>query len=183
VVLIGAIIGGAAAEYWYRTRGAVPAAAQESTGSGSLAALQADVEHLKSVVPTQSHTMTDVGYHWANLWFAAQHKNWPLARFFFNEARQHVRWTILIRPVRKGPDGQPVDIKAIFDGIDASSFAAVDIAIGNEDAKEFETEYKVALETCYACHKAAGLPHLRPMIPTAPPTTVINFDPKAAWPQ
>jgi hypothetical protein len=32
-------------------------------------------------------------------------------------------------------------------------------------------------------HKAAGLPHLRPAIPTAPSTTMINFDPKAQWPQ
>jgi len=81
-VVIAAAVGGGAAEYWYRTRAQAPVAAQ----SGTAPTLQADVDRLKSIVPTQSHTMTDVGYHWANLWFAAQHRNWPLARFFFRAA-------------------------------------------------------------------------------------------------
>jgi hypothetical protein len=177
-VIIAAAAGGGAAEYWYRTRAQAPVAAQ----GASAATLQADVDRLKSIVPTQSHTMTDVGYHWSNLWFAAQHRNWPLARFFFNEARQSIRWTVLIRPVRKLPDGGDVDIKAIYDGIDPSSMAAVDIAIEQEDYTVFEADYKVAIETCYACHKAAGLPFLRPQIPTVAPTTMINYDPKATWP-
>jgi len=177
-VVIAAAVGGGAAEVWFRTRGQAAVTAQ----GGSAGPLQSDVDRLKSIVPTQSHTMTDVGYHWANLWIAAQHRNWPLARFFFNEARQSIRWTVLIRPVRKGPDGADVDIKSLWDGIDPSSMAAVDIAIEQEDFATFESDYKVALETCYSCHKAAGLPFLRPQIPTAPPTTMINYDPKATWP-
>jgi hypothetical protein len=179
VVLIGAALGGAVADYVFRTRATTTPSAQ----GVDLQALQADVERLKSLLPTQSHTMSDVGYHWSNLWFAAKQGNWPLARFNFQEARQHVRWTILLRPVRKGPDGKDVDIKGIWDGIEPSSFAAVDIAIDQEDGAEFEKEYRVAIESCYACHKAAGLPHLRPAIPTVPSTTIINFDPKAQWPQ
>ena len=62
----------------------------------------ADVERLKTVVPSQSHSMSDVGFHWTNLWFAGQQGNWPLAQFYFDEARQHIQWTIQIRPIRKG---------------------------------------------------------------------------------
>jgi hypothetical protein len=40
--------------------------------------LRADVARLKTNAPSQSHTMSDVGYHWTNLWFAAEKKNWPL---------------------------------------------------------------------------------------------------------
>jgi hypothetical protein len=178
-LLVGAALGGAAADYVFRSRTTANPGAQ----GVDLQALQADVERLKSLVPTQSHAMVDVGYHWANLWFAAQQLNWPLARFNFNEARQHVRWTVAIRPVRKGPDGQDVNVQSIWDGIEPSSFAAVDIAIDQEDFAEFEKEYRAAVETCYSCHKSVGLPHLRPAIPTAPATTVINFDPKAVWPQ
>ena len=177
VVLAGAALGGAAADYWYRTRGSVPAGAQ-----GDSATLQADVERLKSLLPNQSHIMMDVGYHWASLWFAAKEQNWPLARFFYSETRQHIAWTVLLRPVRKHPDGSDVNIKGIWDGIEPSSFAAVDLAIDQEDFAEFEKEYKVALESCYACHRSSGLPHLRPTIPTVPPATIINFDPKATWP-
>jgi transketolase len=33
------------------------------------------VERLKTLVPSQSHGMADVGYHWTNLWFAGEQKN------------------------------------------------------------------------------------------------------------
>ena len=177
-VLVGAAIGGAAADYWYRTRGTVTTGAQ----GADAATLQADVERLKSLIPTQSHAMRDVGDHWTNLYFAAKQGNWPLAKFFFSEARQYVRWAILIRPIRKGPDGKDVDVKSIWDAIDPSAFAAVDISLDLEDFAEFEKEYRVALESCYSCHKAAGLPQLRPLIPTTPPLSIINFGPKATWP-
>jgi hypothetical protein len=179
VVLVGAIIGGAAAEYWYRSRGAATTNAQ----GVDLQALQADVERLKSLVPNQSHIMMDVGYHWANLWVAAQQHNWPLANFMFSEAKQHISWTVLLRGVRKLPDGTEVNIKGIWDGIEPSSFAAVDIAIQQEDLAQFESDYKTATETCYSCHKAAGLPFIRPQIPTAPGATILNFNTRAEWPQ
>ena len=35
--------------------------------------------------------MMDVDYHFANLWFAGQSKNWPLAQFYLNETRAHLR--------------------------------------------------------------------------------------------
>ena len=47
-----------------------------------LAALQAEVERLKGMVPDQSHAMKDVACHFTNLWFAAQQQNWPLADFY-----------------------------------------------------------------------------------------------------
>ena len=33
-----------------------------------------------------------------------------------------------------------------------------------------------------ASHKASAKPYLRPMIPTTPPQTIINYDPNAKWP-
>src|SRR5262245_12505653 len=105
-----------AVEYWMTTHGVAPATAQSAQPAPQASGeLGADVKRLKDLVPSQSHTMSDVGYHWAGLWFAAEKKNWALARFFFDETRQHIRWTIAIRPVRKGPDGKDVDIKGIFD--------------------------------------------------------------------
>ena len=37
-----------------------------------IAALKAEIELLKGMLPSQSHTMIDVEYHFANLWFAAR---------------------------------------------------------------------------------------------------------------
>ncbi len=178
-IVIGAASGGALVNYWYRAQGVVTTGAQGTT----LETLQADVERLKSLVPSQSHAMGDVADHWTNLWFAAKEGNWPLARFFFSEARQYVRWTVLIRPVRKAPDGSDVNVKGIWDAIEPSTFAAVDLAIEQEEFAVFEQEYRAATETCYACHKAAGLPFLRPMIPTTPHGAILNFATDAEWPR
>ena len=160
------------------------AAVQPATSAADeIAALKADVEVLKGKAPSASVAMADVGFHWSNLWFAGQSGNWPLAGYYFSEARNHVRWLTRINPMPKGPDGMPVDVKGIFDGIDTSTFAAVKAAIDKKDGKEFETAYRGALESCYQCHKAVGRPYLRPMIPKAVPQTIINLDARANWPQ
>jgi len=91
--------------------------------------------------------------------------------------------TIRIRPIRKDADGKDVDLKGIFDGIDTSSLEAVKQAIAGKDLPKFTAAYKTMLESCYACHKASSKPYLRPMVPTAPASTLINFDPNASWPQ
>jgi hypothetical protein len=153
-----------------------------SKDAPDLAAMQADIAHLKEVVPSQSHTMTDVGYQFANLWFAGRHRNWPLADFFLNEARQHIVWTIRIRPVRKNPDGGSIDIRAMFEGISDGALKELTQSIAKKDETAFTASYKKMLEACYSCHVAAAKPYLRPEIPTVPPQTIINFDPEAKWP-
>ena len=161
-----------------------PAAGHEPAAAASAdPGISADVAHLKETQPSQSHTMMDVGFHTANMWFAAQARNWPLTRFYFNETRQHIRWTIRVRPIRKDPNGQPVDLKSIFDAIDSSTFETLKDAIEQKDAAAFNAAYTRTLESCYACHKACGLPFLRPMVPTMGPQPIINLDPAARWPE
>jgi hypothetical protein len=143
------------------------------------AAAPADIDRLKTLVPSQSHSMADVGFHWTNLWFAGEQKNWPLAQFYFDEARQHIQWTIRIRPIRKDPEGRDVDLPAIFQAVDSSTFAAVKIAIERQDRAQFESAYRQALDGCYSCHKSSGKPYLRPIVPTAPAQTIIDFSPDA----
>jgi hypothetical protein len=150
-----------------------------STDAGATAAT-ADVERLKTLVPSQSHSMADVGFHWTNLWFAGQQGNWPLARFYFDEARQHIQWTIHIRPIRKDLEGRDVDLQAIFQAVDASTLAAVKIAIEQKNGAQFATAYKGALDGCYSCHKSSGKPYLHPIVPTAPAQTIIDFTPDPA---
>jgi hypothetical protein len=182
--VLGVLIGAGAVEYRHRADvGAAPAPADETGAKGDLEMLRADVARLKANAPSQSHTMSDVGHHWTNLWFAGEKKNWPLATFYFDETRQHILWTIRLRPVRKGPDGKDVNLVPIFEGIDTSAFKAMAEAIQKEDAQAFGAAYRASLEACYGCHKASGKPYLRPMIPSAPSQTIINFDPAANWPQ
>jgi cytochrome c553 len=159
-----------------------PSEANEAAAK-ELAAMKADIQMLKDKAPSASVAMADVSFHWSNLWFAGRAKNWPLANYYYSEARNHVRWLIRINPMPKGPDGQPVDLKGIFDAIDTSTFAAVKAAIDKKDSAQFPVVYKAALESCYSCHKSVGRPYIRPQIPTVVPQTIANMDPTASWPQ
>src|SRR5438128_5684363 len=70
-----------------------PAAAQPDAAQGQseVAALHKQIEAMRGKLPDQSHAMKDVGYHFTNLWFAGQKKNWPLAKFYLEETRSHLR--------------------------------------------------------------------------------------------
>src|ERR1041384_161982 len=146
------------------------------------AEMQTEIERLKTLVPSYSHPMQDVAINWASLWFAAQKKNWPLARYFYNEARSHIAWTVRINPNDK-VNGEIVDLKSIYDAIDTSSLTMVKDAIEKQNSAQFVAAYKTMLESCYSCHKAAGKPMIRPQIPTAQVLTIVNIDPNATWPE
>lgn len=156
----------------------VMAQQEATTPAPDLAAVQADIAHLKEVIPSQSHSMTDVGYQFANLWFAGTQKNWPLADFFLNEARQHIVWTIRIRPVRKDSAGNPVDLKNIFDTISNGPLKNLAQAIQSKDEAKFEATYKQMLNGCNSCHIAADKPFLHLIVPQAPPQTIVRFAPE-----
>src|SRR5580765_4283446 len=161
-------------------------AAQQARGpqpAPTLESLAADVAQLKAIQPSNSHIMMDVQFHWTNLWFAAQRKDWAFAQYQFNEMRGHIQWLMRKSPIIRGQDGMDVDVKSIFDAIDTSSLADVKTAIEKKDSVKFAAAYKTMIESCYSCHKAVGRPYLRPMIPTAQAMTVINLDPNATWPQ
>jgi hypothetical protein len=175
--------------------GLIPAvSAQQAPGQGqgrrgppplpTMESLPMEVAQLKALVPSNSHIMMDVQWHWTNLWWAGRKKNWPLALYYFNETRGHIRWLITKSPVMKSQlDQKDVDISGIFDGIDTSSLAAVKTAIEAKDGTQFAATYKTMLESCYSCHKSVGRPYLRPMIPTAQVQAILNFDPNATWPE
>jgi hypothetical protein len=173
---LGILLGGLLAPVWRNH-----AEAQTTSAPGG-ATLQADVAHLKDALPPAGHPMVDVGYHAANLWFAAQRKNWPLATYYLNETRNRILWAARMNPTLKGPSGA-VDLKAIFDGMDNGTLKIVKQAIDNKDGNQFPVAYRHLLEDCYSCHKAVGRPYLRPMVPITPQQAIINTDPAATWPQ
>ena len=179
LVILGAILGGLFVLSWER-----PAAiAQQNSPQVTPATMQADVARLKDITPPFSHPMIDVAMFAANLWFAGDRKNWPLANYYLGELRNRLGWEVRLNPSPKGADGNPVDMKNIFDGIDTGSLTKLKAIIAMKDSKQFAAEYKNLLEDCYSCHKTAGRPYLRPMVPVAGPQPILNLDPGATWPQ
>jgi hypothetical protein len=160
-----------------------PQQAAADAAEVNLEALKADVETLKQKATDQAHVMVSVAYHFNNLWFAGQHGNWPLAQFYWNEVRAHLRWAVRVIPVRKDNAGQDIELAKILEAMENSPLAELQEAIHAEDRNQFVKSYRFSLETCYACHKAADKPFLRPQIPTHPADPTINFDPAASWPR
>ena len=150
--------------------------------ASDIAALRADLETLKGKVPDQSHAMKDVGYHFANLWFAGQKKNWPLAKFYLDETRSHLKWAVRIIPVRKTKAGD-LDLNGILQALDNTQLSQIQKAIDARDTEQFAAAYKLTVEGCYACHKAAEKPFIRPQVPLQPEAKIINFDLEAKWPE
>ena len=171
LILAALVLGAILDRMW--VNGVVPTVAAQEGRAGGAAAPP------KAMTPAE---MQDVAINWASLWFAAQRKNWPLARYFYNEARSHIAWTVRINPNDK-VNGEIVDLKSIYDAIDTSSLMMVREAIEKQNSTQFVSAYKTMLESCYSCHKAAGKPMIRPQIPTASALTIVNLDPAASWPQ
>src|SRR5215470_15933978 len=142
--------------------------AKAETAKIDLTAVNNDVARLKSITPSNSHIMEDVSFHYSNLWFAGQKKNWPLAMFYYNESRNHIKWLITKSPTTKTPDGEVVNLQGIFDGLDTSSLPMLKKTIDDKNLGDFTAAYKLMLDGCYSCHKSAGRPYLHPVVPTVP---------------
>src|SRR5947207_953986 len=120
-----------------------------TTTNQDTAAIQAELARIKGMLPDQSHAMKDVAYHFANLWFAGEKKNWPLADFYCSETRSHLRWAVRIIPVRKDPQGREIRLSEILDPIEKSSLEGLHKAIGDKNPEKFSPAYKKRMERCY----------------------------------
>jgi hypothetical protein len=78
MLVLGAMLGGLFVSSWGRPT----AIAQQNSPQANLATMQADVAHLKDLTPSHSHPMVEAGMFAANLWFAGEKKNWPLADYY-----------------------------------------------------------------------------------------------------
>jgi hypothetical protein len=52
--------------------------------------------------------------------------------------------------------------------------------IDDKNLEEFTSAYKLMLDGCYSCHKSAGRPYLRPVVPTVAPQSIISYTPEAS---
>lgn len=143
-----------------------------------MAALKAEVARLKGMVTDQSHVMADVGYHFTNLWFAGGSENWPLAQFYSDEVRSHLRWAVRVIPKRKDAEGREIDLGGILGGLETSTLKDLAESIKSKDKAKFINAYKVQLEGCMACHRATSKPYLRLRIPERPDAGIIDFRPE-----
>jgi len=160
--------------------GVTASMAADSSDAPSLAQQVADLkasnEQLRTLIPSQSHAMMDVAYHFTNLWFAGQHQNWPLAQFYFNEARSHIAWAVRLVPARKTSGGE-LHLQEMFDAFDKTQLADLKKQIADKNGKQFKVAYRAALDGCNACHTAAEKPFLHVVVPDKPEVHIVQLAP------
>jgi len=159
------------------------ARAQQQSGDGTagqaeaIAALQAEVERLRGVLPAQAVAMTVVEYNFTNLWFAAHERNWPLATFFLSETRARLRWALRLSPERRISTGT-LALQPYLDSFEQSPYAALAESLESHDIPAFEAAYAQGLGACQSCHAASEKAFLRFATPSAPASHLIDFAPE-----
>jgi len=166
-LMVCGALGGATAQQ----AGAPTAAADE------VAALRAEIERLKSIVPGQAFAMTQVAYNFNNLWFAAHAENWPLAQFYLNETRVRLRWALRITPVRKISTGD-IELQPFLDALEKAPLAKLGEAVAAQNVVQLEGAYRATLESCHACHAASEKAFLELQVPAVPAEPLIRFVPQ-----
>ena len=169
--LLSALIGLLAVGAAGAQQPAAPAAAADD-----VAALRAEIERLKSIVPGQAVAMTQVAYNFNNLWFAAHAENWPLAQFYLNETRVRLRWALRITPVRKISTGD-LELQPFLDATEKDPLAKLGEAVAAKNMAQIEGAYRATLESCHACHTASEKAYLELQVPAAPAEPLIRFAP------
>ena len=138
-----------------------------------------EISKLKDRAPDQAHAMVSVAYHYNNLWFAAQAKNWPLAEFYLNETRSHLRWAVRIIPVRKVKAEREIKLQDILQAVENTLVKELQTSIQTQDQPSFTRAYKTMLESgCYSCHKAVDKPYLALKLPDQPAEPMVDFNPR-----
>jgi hypothetical protein len=152
--------------------------AQDNKPQDDVTALKAEVARLKGIVPDQSHAMSDVGFHFTNLWSAGENGNWPLAQFCLDETKSHLRWAVRIIPKRKDAEGREIDLQGILTALETSTLKELDHAVKEKDRAKFAATYKAQLEACMSCHKASNKPYLRLHLPEKADAGILEFKPE-----
>jgi hypothetical protein len=116
-------------------------------------------DQLAAMQPGLARLMPEIGNRVWKLYYAAQAKNWPLARFQLKEARKLMELAALTRPKYEKSLGQYIEKQV------APMMAALDA----EDLERFNRELEIAVEVANAYHEAYGKPFLRWKVPSQPP--------------
>ena len=116
-------------------------------------------DQLAAMQPGLARLMPEVGNRVWKLYYAAQARNWPLAKFQLKEARKLMELCALTRPKYEKSLGQYIE----------KQMEPMMAALEAEDLDRFNRELEIAVEEANAYHEAYGKPFLRWKVPSQPP--------------
>lgn len=132
---------------------------------------------LESVTPDVGQTMLSIQLHFSKLYFAAEARNWDLARFEREEIIEDLDTVVALKPEDNGVS--LAGIIGAFTNSSSGPLASLKDAIDVSDRPLFRKAYQDCIVTCNACHQSTGRPFIVITIPTNPPVFNQRWEPFA----
>jgi len=127
------------------------------------------------MAPMLGETMTRIQAIFADLYYSADAKNWPLVDYHLHELEETFARVPLIRPEENG-----VPLKPTVDIVLGTTIPALEAAADRKDYASFLNRYMDAISTCNACHAQTGHGYLVVKVPSEPHTKTLDFEPSPA---
>jgi hypothetical protein len=149
---------------------AQPAAIEPGTN------IETRVAHLEKITPSVAQTMLSIQSHFAKLHYAAEARNWDLARFEREEIEEDLETVAAMKPQDNGANLLGI-ISAFTNGV-SGPMAEMKDAIAVSDRPLFRKSYQEMASMCNACHQATGRPFIFITVPaTNPPPFSPRWEP------
>jgi len=117
------------------------------------------VEDVVTIQPGLGRIMPEIGARTWKLYYAAEARNWPLAKFQFKEIRGLMELGAFTRPKHEEALNQFLE----------ENWKPLEAALQNEDFAAFEAAYKAAIEAANAFHELKEKPYIVWKLPDSPP--------------
>lgn len=137
--------------------------------------VEARLGHLEAITPSVGETMLGIQSHFAKLYYAAENRNWDLARFERGEIQEDLETVAALQPQENGVS--LVGIISAFTNSVSGPMADMKDAIAVSDRQLFRKAYQQTSQMCNACHAATGRPFIFITIPTNPPVFNQRWEP------
>ena len=162
---------GAASEQSRSTRGRRSAALAATN-------VEARLQRLEAIAPGLGAVMAHAQMHFAKLYYAAEARNWELARFERVELIERFDTVAALQP-----QIGTVNLVGVLDAFKQTQLTALQDAIDMKDRGLFREAYRESVAMCNACHQSTGHPYIVITIPTNPPVANQQWEPVADQPK
>jgi hypothetical protein len=127
--------------------------------------LESRVSALASIQPGLGVVMHEMGYRFANAYWAANGGNWGLAQYQLKESLEAQEVAEMTRPQR-------APTLKVFE---SSYLEPLAKAIENKDIIRFNRSFSAAVKGCNACHTALGYGFIRYHVPKQSKQELLDF--------
>jgi hypothetical protein len=140
--------------------------AQAETGKNIReGSLENRVDSLASIQPGLGVVMHEMGYRFADLYWAANGGNWGLAQYQLKELLEAQEVAEVTRPQRA----------PMLKAFEESYLVPLAKTIEKKDISQFRRSFSSALNGCNACHTALGYAFIRYHVPKQSTHEVLDF--------